>query len=538
MKKLIIVIFLLTSCGDGGANELQELAVTSTTNNTTSSTNQEVASQDKEELKSECPLDEEKRFKIEIINESLNKTNLGLFFYINSLFNPLEENIKTQCVGINEINTFKFDFDMNNPPNTGRFGAGTENWYDICYQPKKDLFLSEEKITFLFSDDEIKITSELIYDRIIDRETGLVTFSKDDDSKPNKYCDNVDLNTSLPSTTTTTTLPENVVIEFENCIESIKDDAPFKLEFVIYAGNNDIDDITVFQKFLNNEYTESFRDSGLDLPVRGSYSGYYNSYDLKTLQANNWIKEFKVTVKTKSGSITTKTCKQTVIVTNPVTTTTTTAAPTTTTTAAPTTTTTAAPTTTTTAAPVNLYPDTPSSSSWISFYGSGDTVVDVSSIGDELKIGHFEHSGSSNFIVVGYDSNFDRISSYVNEIGQYSGDIPINFDGDIVKTIEVTANGSWEIIIKPIASAMNFDSNFISGTGDTVIEAYELKNSRDSLTLTHSGSSNFIVTQFECNGDRNYSLVNEIGSYSGQQITDRGTCFIRIYADGNWTISK
>ena len=140
--------------------------------------------------------------------------------------------------------------------------------------------------------------------------------------------------------------------------------------------------------------------------------------------------------------------------------------------------------------------------------------------------------------MVGYDSNFDRISSYVNEIGQYSGDIPINFDRDIVKTIEVTANGSWEIIIKPIASAMNFDSNFISGTGDTVIEAYELKNSRDSLTLTHSGSSNFIVTQFECNGDRNYSLVNEIGSYSGQQITDRGTCFIRIYADGNWTISK
>jgi hypothetical protein len=338
IKKLIIFIFLLASCGDGGANELQELAVTSTTNNTTSSTNQEVASQDKEELKSECPLDEEKRFKIEIINESLDKTNLGLFFYINSLFNPLEENIKTQCVGINDINTFKFDFDMNNPPNIGRFGAGTENWYDICYQPKKDLFLSEEKITFLFSDDEIKITSELIYDRVIDRETRLVTFSKDDDSKPNKYCDNVDLNTSLPSTTTTTTLPENVVIEFENCIESIKDDAPFKLEFVIYAGNNDIDDITVFQKFLNNEYTESFKDSGLDLPVRGSYSGYYNSYDLKTVQANNWIKEFKVTVKTKSGSITTKTCKQTVIVTNPVTTTTT--APTTTTVPETTTTTT------------------------------------------------------------------------------------------------------------------------------------------------------------------------------------------------------
>jgi hypothetical protein len=48
IKKLIIFIFLLASCGDGGANELQELAVTSTTNNTTSSTNQEVASQDKE----------------------------------------------------------------------------------------------------------------------------------------------------------------------------------------------------------------------------------------------------------------------------------------------------------------------------------------------------------------------------------------------------------------------------------------------------------------------------------------------------------
>ena len=115
--------------------------------------------------------------------------------------------------------------------------------------------------------------------------------------------------------------------------------------------------------------------------------------------------------------------------------------------------------------------------------------------------------------------------------------IPINFENEVNSNLEISAVGNWEIIIKPIASSTNFDGNSISGTGDTVLEAYELK-SVDSLTITHSGSSNFSIVQYRCNGSYNGLLVNTIGSYSGSNITDSGTCFLEINADGSWSISK
>ena len=58
------------------------------------------------------------------------------------------------------------------------------------------------------------------------------------------------------------------------------------------------------------------------------------------------------------------------------------------------------------------------------------------------------------------------------------------------------------------------------------------------ITLTHKGSSNFIVKIFKENGDYE-SLINEIGNYSGQRIvTLKAGCkyYIEIRADGEWTI--
>ena len=152
-------------------------------------------------------------------------------------------------------------------------------------------------------------------------------------------------------------------------------------------------------------------------------------------------------------------------------------------------------------------------------------------------IAAIEHSGSSNFIVTGLDSELGYQDLKINEIGSYRGIVPINFENRRNYYLEINADGSWEVVIKPIASAENFDSNSISGSGDSIIEAYELK-SRDQLNFTHSGSSNFIVTQYRCNGSYNSYVINEIGSYDGKVVTDSGTCYLEIIADGNWSISK
>ena len=183
------------------------------------------------------------------------------------------------------------------------------------------------------------------------------------------------------------------------------------------------------------------------------------------------------------------------------------------------------------------YPATPSSSTWSRFNGSGDSVLDISSVGSNVLIAFIEYNGSGNFSVITRDSNLGYQGLMVNEVGNYSGTIPINFNSETNTYLDISATGSWEVVVKPIASADNFDSNSISGIGDSVIEAYELQ-SVDTLTINYTGSGNFSVTQYRCNGSYNYLLVNERGSYSGTVVTDSGTCFIEINAEGNWSITK
>jgi len=477
--------------------------------------------------KKDCVLDTETRFEIEITNNSVEKKSLGLYFYISGLFDAQEDEIiKTSCVSSNEKSYFYFNFDLNNKPTIGQYGDGTQDWYDVCYQSTKELFEDNEKIIFTFTDNEIFISSRLIYDRTIDRNTGLVTFLKEDKDKPTKYCDNIDLETSLPSTTTTTTLPDNVTIEFINCIDLVKDDKPFKLDFRVYAGDNEIQDIKYRQIYLNVDSSGSFNSLGLDLPRRGSYSDYNLEYSFDSSQINNWTKELIITVQTKDGGSITNSCKNTIVVTNPPKTTTTTTTSSTTSTS-----------TTTTTVLTNLYPDTPPSSTWYRFSGSGDDVLDISSIGTDVMIASVEHNGSSNFAITALGSGLEYQSLKINEIGSYSGVISINFENDRNYYLEINADGNWEIVIKPIASAQNFDSQNINGSGDMVLEAYELKSS-DILTFTHTGSSNFAVIQYRCNGSYNGLLINEIGAYSGNVRTDSGTCYLEINADGDWSISK
>jgi hypothetical protein len=59
-------------------------------------------------------------------------------------------------------------------------------------------------------------------------------------------------------------------------------------------------------------------------------------------------------------------------------------------------------------------------------------------------------------------------------------------------------------------------------------------NSGGPATLTHSGSSNFIVRAWGF-PDRDL-LVNEIGNYAGTVLVAPGLYAWDISADGSWTI--
>ena len=205
-----------------------------------------------------------------------------------------------------------------------------------------------------------------------------------------------------------------------------------------------------------------------------------------------------------------------------------------------TTTTTTSTTTTTVYTP--LFPETPDSSTWIRFSGSGDDILDVSSIGDELQILYIEATGERNFFAYSLDENLENENLITALTGNLSDVYLINYEGYSTKErtvyVEITSGHTWELVFKPIASARNFESDVIEGSGDDVIEAYTLRDNNNIISVTHNGENNFFLYSFDCNGGSKSLIVAETGSFTGNYKSDKGTCFLEVTSNGTWSISR
>lgn len=165
------------------------------------------------------------------------------------------------------------------------------------------------------------------------------------------------------------------------------------------------------------------------------------------------------------------------------------------------------------------------------FSGSGDDVLTLPSGAVEGMV-TASHDGSSNFQVQILDANnestFDLL---VNEIGSYSGTTAfglMGFGGDPA-SIEVVADGSWEITVAHLSTAPALELP-AEGSGDAV---FVYDQGPAMWTLTHEGSSNFMVDSTAAM----MMLVNEIGSYEGTVPVPAGEGIVTINADGDWTIT-
>ena len=172
--------------------------------------------------------------------------------------------------------------------------------------------------------------------------------------------------------------------------------------------------------------------------------------------------------------------------------------------------------------------------------GSGNNVVPLSVPGDGGAIVDFTHNGSSNFSVVSRDSNLGFIDLLVNEIGLYAGRRGLNTGQfsfgalDIVRFLEVDADGAWSATVRPLSQArvvgpaMNgIGDDFVRFTAPTPI----------TMRSSHNGSSNFAIWSLEPSGALGDLLVNVIGGYNGTDPVPRGTKYLDVTADGNWTLT-
>ena len=165
--------------------------------------------------------------------------------------------------------------------------------------------------------------------------------------------------------------------------------------------------------------------------------------------------------------------------------------------------------------------------------GFGDDVV-LLSIPNIPVVIELTHSGSSNFIVWSLDDAFGNVDLVVNEIGSYAGTNAMQFESDEpVAALEIKADGTWTYQIRAVSSEPVVSCPAYGG-GDSIVVLSNFRSTGGIATISHTGSSNFIVWAWS-SSDRDL-LVNEIGAYSGNVVVPSGLDVWEITADGSWSI--
>ena len=176
--------------------------------------------------------------------------------------------------------------------------------------------------------------------------------------------------------------------------------------------------------------------------------------------------------------------------------------------------------------------------------GTGDGVPSFSPI-DEPVIVIMTHDGASNFIVSPIGADGEDGFSWANVIGPYSG-TTLQEMGDIfasygrknpIVAAEVKADGNWVMQVRKLSQAPRQSLSRGQGIGDQVIAFSRSPSGLKKMTLTHLGSSNFIVKPVDSKGSVGMSLVNEIGQYKGTVRLPSGTKYLWVQADGEWNYS-
>ncbi|HEX8495870.1 MAG TPA: hypothetical protein VF661_01645 [Actinomycetales bacterium] len=184
---------------------------------------------------------------------------------------------------------------------------------------------------------------------------------------------------------------------------------------------------------------------------------------------------------------------------------------------------------------------TPTPIKGATYKGVGDDVVAVQRTRLPGII-TFTHTGSSNFIVHGIDLKGDDSTYLVNEIGDYRGTKAFNveyFDTDGIAALEITADGAWTAVVRPLTSARRWKGGTLSGRGADVVMLTPAAPATGvrTLALTHVGSSNFIVHSL-MSGRSSAYLVNAIGRYKGRVRLPARTQYLVIEADGAWSLMR
>lgn len=130
------------------------------------------------------------------------------------------------------------------------------------------------------------------------------------------------------------------------------------------------------------------------------------------------------------------------------------------------------------------------------------------------------------------------------QLRYFVGNWPVGMGQFIIglweNTSTETTSGEQETIAVPEPTSQS-ESFELSGDGPEATSTFRLEKGLSKFTMTHDGSSNFIVWLIDANtGQKLDLLANEIGSFDGSKafgITSPGDYILNIDADGPWKVT-
>lgn len=184
-------------------------------------------------------------------------------------------------------------------------------------------------------------------------------------------------------------------------------------------------------------------------------------------------------------------------------------------------------------------PSTPNTEPLYESAGDGDAILEFTiPAGPSIMI--LNHAGSELFEVMSLDEDLNSVIRHVFAQGAYEGTRGLQvapFEPEVAG-LEIMADGSWTVEIRPLAEATNAScANGLSGTGDDLVVFTDFTASSGIAQVSHRGpdTKSFDILAWDDAG--NEALLVDAGG-DHEEIVEVPTGF-RIWdivAGGTWTV--
>jgi hypothetical protein len=176
----------------------------------------------------------------------------------------------------------------------------------------------------------------------------------------------------------------------------------------------------------------------------------------------------------------------------------------------------------------------------ITLSGSGQKATTKFNLKKGLSIFEMKYTGASNFIPTLLDSEGNTVALLANVIGKFNGSKAVSVPEDGEYLINMQASGSWTVTVTQPRLKDAPETKSFSGDGQKASELFYLKKGLKTFSMKYDGTSNFIPTLVNANGQTVELLANEIGAFDGSKavrVGSDGIYLLDVQASGSWTIT-